>query len=254
MIEVPKCLLVRSCSQKENPHTEQRAAYPAPSGQYGWVTCRKLHIYCKYQTQSPQLSTQFCLGISWSKLSNNLNLRGKKIKMEGKGLFLFLGHQKILNCWSGWSMKKEKQIQTMTNKACCAWVTNWIKQDLWKQEEKHLGATSQLSNEPCHLLVSLLNYFNSLMESRRREVSRFKTLPLPYQECLSDLEEQCRNDFLRCEHENSAGFFNLGDDSFPNCVLGIMLTYFLKEGLTLQRGKVIVLQISLLWTGKGLYL
>lgn len=33
----------------------------------------------------------------------------------------------------------------------------------------------------------------------------------------------------------------LGDDSFSSCDLGIVLIYFLKEGLTLQRGNVIVL-------------
>lgn len=131
------------CLRKRTPHTEQRPVYPSPSGQYVWVTWRKSHVYCKYQLSSSQLSTQFCLSTPCSKLSNNWKLRDKKeIRMEGKGLFLFWGHQKILNGWSGWSMKKEKQIQTMTNKACCAWVTNWIRQSLWKQEEKPLGATS----------------------------------------------------------------------------------------------------------------
>ena len=195
------------------PHTEQRTVYPVLSGQYAWVTWRKnicTVIPDKVTSMKPLPLPQHTL---LKAPRHNLNSSFWAFKSErqnnqnaGQRGVLNFRSWKILNCWSDCSMKKEKQIQMMTNKACCAWVTNWIKPGLWKQKENHLGTTSSSGNEPWNLTVYPLDYVSTWMMSRRTEVRRLKThfafLPRMFSVTL-------RSDFLRCEHENSASLVSI---------------------------------------------
>ena len=194
-------------------HIQQRTVYPALSGQYAWVTWGKNIFIVIPNKVTSMKSSNLPQHTLLKAPRHNLNSFFWAFKSErpnnqnaGQRGVLNFRSSKILNCWSDCSMRKEKQIQMMTNKACCAWVTNWIKPGLWKQEEKHLGTTSSPGSEPWDLMVYPLDYVSTWMMSRRMGVRCLKThfsfLPRMFSVTL-------RSDFLRCEHENSASLVSI---------------------------------------------